>query len=110
MKKTIAVFVLLAMMLGMLTVFACADNNEAVMECRNGVVRVVSVFPGGGIATGSALGVGDAGKVGRSHMLQTSLQALVHEVVQELDFFGSLFQNVVDDVLDHGLSQIHIIG
>ena len=61
-KRVMAVAMLLSMVLGLFTISAFADNNQAVMDCREGVVRVVAIFSGGGVSTGSAFGVGDAGE------------------------------------------------
>ena len=56
-----------------------------------------------------SLGVADAGKVGVAHALQAGDEALVHEVVQELQFRLRLFQHGGEDVLDHLLLQVHVL-
>ena len=43
-------------------------------------------------------------------MLQTLLQPLVHEAVEEVDLLRAALQHPADDVLDHGLGHIHVTG
>ena len=41
-------------------------------------------------------------------MLQTLLQPLVHEAVEEVDLLGAALQHPADDELDHGLGHVHV--
>ena len=53
--------------------------------------------------------VGDADKVGICHVLKARLEALVDKLVEEIDVLRAALQNVADDVLDHGLHQVHVV-
>ena len=56
------------------------------------------------------VGITDPAKVAGRHVLQTLLQPLVHEAVEELDLLRAALQHPADDVLDHGLGHIHVTG
>ena len=56
------------------------------------------------------LGVADTGEVRIAHGGQALDQALVHEAVQEVQLLRGLLQHSGDDVLDHVLFQLHVIG
>ena len=43
------------------------------------------------------------------NMIESLQQALVHKTVEELHLLRSIFQNIVDDVLDHRLCQLHVV-
>ena len=48
-------------------------------------------------------------KIGICHMVQAFQQSLVHEGVEEIHFFRSVLQNVIDHVFQHRLGKIHIV-
>ena len=56
-----------------------------------------------------SLGIGDAAEVGVGHVAQTFHQTLVHEGVEECHLIGALVHDVVDDILDHVLGQVHVV-
>ena len=56
------------------------------------------------------LGVADPGEIGGGHVLQPGLEALIHEAVEEVDLIRAALQHPGDDVLDHGLGNVHITG
>ena len=55
------------------------------------------------------VGVGDAAEFVVQDVVKTVKQSLVDEFVEEVHFLGGVLQNVRDDILDHGLGQLHII-
>ena len=55
-------------------------------------------------------GIGDVAEIGGHDVVQALQQALVHELVKEAHLLGRILQNVGNDVLDHILSQTHIVG
>ena len=65
------------------------------------VVILLKKFNGFRISNASELGV--------CHMVQSLDQALVDEIVKECHFFGRIFQNIINNVLDHALSDHHVI-
>ena len=54
------------------------------------------------------VGVADAAEIGGGHMLQTFLQPLVHEAVEEVDLLRAALQHPADDEFDHGLGHVHV--
>ena len=70
------------------------------------VVELVVVF----LQDLHRVGVADAAEIAGGHMLQTLLQPLVHEAVEELDLLRAALQHPADDVLDHGLGHVHVAG
>ena len=71
----------------------------------DGVLKLVVVL----FQQGDGVGVGDAAKFVVQDVVQPVKQSLVNEFVEEVHFLGSVLQNVGDDILDHGLGQLHII-
>ena len=56
------------------------------------------------------LGVAHPGKVGGGHVLQALLEALVYKGVEEVHLVGALSHHIVDDILDHCLGVVHVVG
>ena len=53
--------------------------------------------------------IGNADKIGICHVLQTLFETLIDKLVEEVDVLWAARHNVFDDVLDHGLHEIHVV-
>ena len=74
----------------------------------HGIVKLVT--GGDGLLQDfDGLGIGDAGKVGVCHVVQTLEQTLVHKLVEHIELVGAGGHNVLKDVLEHGLGVIHVV-
>ncbi len=56
------------------------------------------------------LGVGDAREVGAGHMREALDETLVHELVEHGELVGAAVHDVADDVLQHVLGEVHVVG
>ncbi len=56
------------------------------------------------------LGVGHMAEVRVQHVMQPVKQTLVHKAVEEVHLLRRVFQHVGDDILQHILSQLHIVA
>ena len=71
----------------------------------DGVLKLVVVL----FQKGNGVGVGDTAKFVVQDVVQPVKQPLVDEFVEKVHFLGGVLQNVGDDILDHGLGQLHVI-
>ena len=55
------------------------------------------------------IGIGHSAEIGRRNRCQSFNKTLIHELIQELNVLLAVFQNVVDDELDHRLGKFHIV-
>ena len=55
------------------------------------------------------LRVSHSAKIGVHNIVQAFKQSFFHELVEKLHLFRCMLQNIVDDVFDHSLCQLHVI-
>ena len=58
----------------------------------------------------NSLCVGDPAELGIHYVLKSVKKSLVNELVEESHFFGCMLKSVSDDIFEHILSYLHVIG
>ena len=74
--------------------------GDRVLEHRAGVLGVLEDLHG--------VGVAHAREVAGGNVDETVLEALVHPLVEEVQFVGAVLHHVGDDVLEHLLRDVHL--
>ena len=55
------------------------------------------------------IGVGHSAEIRRSNRRQSFNQSLVHKLIQKRNILLAVFQNIVDDKLNHRLGKLHVV-
>ncbi len=55
------------------------------------------------------IGVGYPSEVRADNIVEPFKKPLVHELVEEVHFRGSIFKDIIDYILDHALGDSHVI-
>ena len=71
--------------------------------------RLVFKLYAGFLQDVDGFGIGDASEVGFRDVAQTLDQSLVDEGIEEVQFFRRVLKNIVDDVFEHALREIHVV-